>query len=163
VIDICDNILDKSEGDADALLFKGGALGYRGLVRAIRESYLKSAEDGKKSLHLLMKVLELYPDNKDALFGVGVYNYYADKIPEEKPILKPLTILFPKGDKGKGLLQLKEAAESSKYSKIEARNALSRIDLNYEQNFTEAETISLSLYNDYEKIFIKIFDSVWFE
>ena len=149
VIEVCDNILDKNEHDADALLFKGGALGYRGLLKAMRESYLKSAEDGKKSLNLLMNVLELYPDNKDALFGVGVYNYYADKIPEEKPILKPLTILFPKGDKGKGLLQLKEAAENSKYSKIEARNALARIDLNYEQNNSEAETVSLKLYTDY--------------
>jgi len=149
VLEVCDNILDKNENDSDALLFKGGALGYRGLLRAMRDSYLKSAEDGKKSLNLLMKVLELYPDNKDALFGVGVYNYYADKIPEEKPILKPLTILFPKGDKGKGLLQLKEASENSKYSKIESRNALARIDLNYEQNSSEAETISVRLYNDY--------------
>jgi tetratricopeptide (TPR) repeat protein len=149
VIEICDNKLDDNENDADALLFKGGALGFRGLVKAIRDSYLKSAEDGKKSLQLLMKVLEMNPNNKDALFGIGVYNYYADKIPEEKPVLKPLTILFPKGDKAKGLLQLKEAAESSRYSKIEARNSLARIDLNYEQNYSEAEKISTALYNDY--------------
>jgi tetratricopeptide (TPR) repeat protein len=149
VIEICDNILDKNENDANALLFKGGALGYRGLLRAMRDSHLKAAEDGKEALNLLMKILELFPDNKDALFGVGAYNYFAEKIPEEHPILKPLTILFPKGNKAKGLLQLKEAAENSKYSKIEARNVITRIDLNYEQNYYEAETISNSLFTEY--------------
>ena len=149
VIEICDKVLDDNDKDINALIFKGGALGYRGLLKAIRDSYLKAAEDGKESLNLLMKVLELNPNNKDALLGVGTYNYFADKIPEERPILKPLTILFPKGDKAKGILQLKEAAENSRYSKIEARNVLTRIDLNYELNYYEAETISTSLFTDY--------------
>lgn len=148
-IDICDLMLDKNENDQNALLFKGGALGYRGLLKAIREHYLKAAEDGKEALNLLMKILDLYPDNKDALFGVGTYNYFVDKIPEEKPILRPLTLIFPKGDKAKGLIQLKEASANSKFSKIEARNQLIRIDLNYEKNYSEGETYSLSLFKEY--------------
>ena len=149
VVDISDNILDVNPNDENALLFKGGAQGYKGLLKGLRKSWLKAAEEGKNAINLLQKVLEINPDNKDALFGIGVYNYYADYIPEEEPLLKPLTFIFPKGDKLKGLLQLKEASKNSKYSNIEALFKLTQINLNYERNYVEAENYSNELFAKY--------------
>jgi tetratricopeptide (TPR) repeat protein len=146
VVDICDEILDNNNNDENALLFKGGALGYKGLLKGLRKSWLKAAEEGKNALNLLQKVLEINPDNKDALFGIGTYNYYAEYIPEEEPLLKPLTFIFPKGDKIKGLLQLKEASKFSLYSSVEAEFKLVQIYLNYEKNFPEAENYANDLF-----------------
>ena len=76
VIEVTDKILDKNEDDYIALFYKGGAVGYRGLVRSIRDSWLKAAEDGREALNLFAKANELNPNDKDISFGIGLYNYF---------------------------------------------------------------------------------------
>lgn len=149
VIDICDKLLDKNEEDEYALFFKGGALGYRGLIRSLRDSWLKAAEDGKEALNLLKRVLEINPQNKDAILGIGIYNYFAEYVPDLYPALKPLMLIFPGGDKIKGLTQIKESAFNSVYAKYESKYILSYIYLLYEKNYTEAEKYSKSLNEEF--------------
>ena len=146
-IEVADEILDKNENDFSANFYKGGALGYRGLLRSMRESWLKAAEDGKEALNLLQHSLDIKPDNKDVLFGIGVYNYFAEFIPDRYPLIKPLMVIFPKGDKIKGLYQIKETAKDSKYAKYEARYILSYLYLNFEKNFLELENYSKDLHS----------------
>lgn len=149
VVDVADEILDENEYDVNALLYKGGALGYRGLVRSLRDSWLKAAEDGKEALNLLKKASDLNPSNKDALLGIGIYNYFAEYVPERYPIVKPLMIIFPKGDKVKGLFQIKESASNSKFGKYEARFILAFLYLKYEKNFYESESFSKNLFQEF--------------
>jgi len=149
VVDVADEILDENEYDVNALLYKGGALGYRGLVRSLRDSWLKAAEDGKEALNLLKKASDLNPANKDALLGIGIYNFFAEYVPERYPIVKPLMIIFPKGDKVKGLFQIKEAASNSKFGKYEARFILAFLYLKYEKNFYECESYSRNLFQEF--------------
>lgn len=147
--EIADSRLDKNENDNYAMFFKGGAIGYRGLLRSVRESWLKAAEDGKEALNLLQKAYELNDKNKDAVFGVGIYNYFAEYVPEAYPVLKPLMLIFPKGDKLKGLKQIQETADNSQYAKIEANYILTYLNQRYENNFTEAQKFSDLLKNQY--------------
>ncbi|MBS1518504.1 MAG: hypothetical protein JSS91_10505 [Bacteroidetes bacterium] len=149
VIEICEARLDRNENDDMALFYKGGALGYRGLVHSIRESWLKAAEDGREALNLLQKAHEINKDNKEVIFGVGLYNYFADYIPERYPVVKPLMIIFPKGDKLKGLSQIKETSIDSKYAKTEARFVLAYLNLIYEKNYQETEFYAKSLHEEY--------------
>ncbi|MFZ1321379.1 MAG: hypothetical protein WAT71_07470 [Ignavibacteria bacterium] len=149
VIEVCDIKLDKNENDDMAMFYKGGALGYRGLVNSIRESWLKAAEDGKEALNLLQKAHELNKNNKEVIFGVGLYNYFADYIPERYPVVKPLMIIFPKGDKLKGLAQIKETSENSVYAKTEAKFVLAYLNLIYEKNYLETELYSMKLHEEY--------------
>ena len=149
VVDVADEILDENEYDVNALFYKGGALGYRGLVRSLRDSWLKAAEDGKEALNLLKIASDLNPANKDALLGIGIYNYFAEYVPERYPIVKPLMIIFPKGDKIKGLFQIKEAASNSKFGKYEARFILAFLYLKYEKNFYESESYSRNLFQEF--------------
>lgn len=149
VIDVSDKILDKNENDFNAIFYKGGALGYRGLLRSIRESWLKAAEDGKEALNLFHTAIELQPDNKEALFGIGIYNYFADFIPEKYPMLKPLMIIFPKGDKIKGLMQIKEIASGNGYASTEAKYTLAYLYINYEKNYFESEKYSRLLFDTF--------------
>ncbi len=139
VIEVTDRILEKNENDYTALFYRGGAIGYRGLVRSLRESWFKAAEDGKDALNLFTKASELNTNNKDILFGIGLYNYFAEYVPEKYPFLKPLMIIFPNGDKAKGLFQITDAADNSKLAKYEARGILSYLYITYENNYFESE------------------------
>lgn len=148
-IEVADERLDRNEFDDNAMFYKGGALGYRGLLRSLRESWLKAAEDGREALNLLQKANEVNKNNKDVLFGVGLYNYFADYIPETYPVVKPLMLIFPKGDKLKGLSQIKETSLEAKFAKTEARYVLAFLNNVYEKNYTESEIYAGSLHEEF--------------
>lgn len=149
VIDLCDNILDKNEKSVDAMFFKGGALGFRGQLRAIRESWFKAALDGKEGLGLVFKSYELNPKNVDVQLGFGIYHYYADVIPSRYPAVKPFMILFPKGDKAKGIKELENVAWNGRYTRIESRNFLLKLNFQFEERMDESRKWGKILLNDY--------------
>ncbi|MEO6694483.1 MAG: hypothetical protein ABIY50_01860 [Ignavibacteria bacterium] len=149
VVEVSEARLDKNEFDDEAMFYKGGALGYRGLVRSLRESWFKAAEDGKEALNLMQKAHEINKNNKDVIFGVGLYNYFAEYVPEAYPVVKPLMLIFPKGDKLKGLSQIKETSLNSRYAKNEARFVLTYLNLVYEKNYVEAESYAKFLHEDF--------------
>lgn len=120
VIDQCDEILDENPKNVDAIFFKGGALGYRGRLSALRKDWFEAAIDGKDALPLVFLAYELDSTNTDVILGFGIYNYFAEVIPEMFPIVEPLMIFFPDGDKQKGIEQLKFVGENGKYAKYEA-------------------------------------------
>lgn len=145
VIDLCDSLLDVNDKDVSALFFKGGALGFQGRLRANRSSWIKAANDGRLALPIVQRAFKLAPENYDILLGIGIYNYYAATIPERYPIVKPLMIFFPAGDKRKGIEQLKQAAEHARYAAIEAKYFLLQLHYNYERNFDTALVLAQSL------------------
>lgn len=148
-VDLCDDLLDKNPKDVDALIYKGASLGYKGLAKSLRENWLSAADDGRQALNLLDEALELAPKNKEALLGIGIYNYFAEYIPERYQFLKPLMIIFPKGDKLKGVAQIKDAAENSKIAGYEAKYIIAYFNLQYERNFIESELYSRILYDEF--------------
>lgn len=139
VIFHCNQILKKDKKNVDALFFKGGAIGFRGRLRALRDSWLKAADDGREALPIVEYASKLDPSNQDVQLGFGIYNYYAAVIPEEFPYIKPLMIFFPKGDKEKGIAHLVNTAQNGKYAKYEAQYFLMTLFFNYEKNYFEAK------------------------
>jgi len=144
-VDFCDEILDNNPDDVDALFFKGGAIGFRGRLNVMRENWFSAADDGREALPLVEHAYELDPTNVDVKLGFGIYNYLAAVIPERYPIVKPVMIFFPEGDKELGLYQLMEAAASGKYSKYEARYILVTFFYYFEKNMDQAEFYSQQL------------------
>lgn len=138
VIEMCDKRLENNPNDVTALFFKGGAIGFRGRLRANRGSWLAAARDGVVALPIVRKAFELDPHNYDVLLGIGIYNYYADVVPREYPLIKPLMIFFPSGDRKKGLEQLEQAAQFAKYAHIEASYFLMQNYFSYERDYTKA-------------------------
>jgi len=149
VIEHCDKILDEDPENIDALFFKGGAIGFRGRLSALRESWLSAADDGREALPLVEEAGELDPDNVDVKLGFGIYNYYASVIPEKFPIVKPLMIFFPSGDKALGIKQLKDVAQNGKYTKYESRYFLMSLYYRFELNYDAAEEYSQMLNDDF--------------
>ncbi len=149
VIDQCDEILDKNDKNVDAMFFKGGALGFRGRLRAIRESWFKAALDGKDGLALVFKAYADDPKNVDIQLGFGIYHYYADVIPQKYPAVKPFMIFFPKGNKEQGLKELENVAWNGRYARIEARYFLLTLYFQFEENMTETAKWANYLLHDY--------------
>lgn len=149
VIYHCDQILDSNPDDVNALFFKGGAIGFRGRLRAIRESWLKAADDGREALPIVQHAAKLDPNNKDVEFGFGLYNYYAAVIPNEFPLVKPLMIFFPSGDKNLGMTQLTDVAYNGRYSKYEAQYFLMTIYSSDENNPYKADEFASLLLKEF--------------
>ncbi|MDA3861681.1 MAG: tetratricopeptide repeat protein [Melioribacteraceae bacterium] len=138
VIDQCDDILDEDETNVDAMFFKGGALGYRGRLSALRYDWFDAASDGKDALPLVFWAYELDSTNTDVILGFGIYNYFAEIIPEVFPPVEPLMIFFPDGDKKKGIEQLEFVGENGKYAKFEALYFLMTSYYSFEKNNIKA-------------------------
>jgi tetratricopeptide (TPR) repeat protein len=170
VIFHCDKILEEDPSNVDALFFKGGSIGFRGRLRAYRESWIKAADDGREALPIVERAANLDPKNVDVQLGFGIYNYYAAVIPDEYPILKPLMIFFPQGDKKKGIEQLTNTAMNGKYAKYESQYFLMTLYNNYENNPFKAYEYAELLTNEFPdnptfqrwkgRIFVKMGDNL---
>jgi tetratricopeptide (TPR) repeat protein len=150
VLALCDSILEENPYDIAGLFFKGGALGYRGRYYATVQSWLKAANDGRLALDILIKCNQLAPSNHDIMLGTGIYNYYAAALPEKYPVLKPIMVFLPSGDKRIGILQLEAAARSATYADIEAKVLLQQVySAQFENQPHDYLRISQELYERY--------------
>jgi tetratricopeptide (TPR) repeat protein len=149
VIVMCDSILDLREDDLAAMFFKGGSLGFLGRLRFHRDDWLAAADAGRRALPLVQRASEVAPTNYDIFLGTGIYNYYAEVIPREYPIVKPLMLFVPAGDRAKGLEQLTIAAEKAQYAHVEATYFLMQICYTYERDYARALSLAQSLFSRY--------------
>lgn len=147
VVELCEQRLDQNEDDVAALFFKGGAIGFKGRLRANRGAWLLAANDGLVAIPPIRKAYKLDPKNFDVLLGMGIYNYYADVVPSQYPVVKPLTIFLPSGDKKKGLEQLELAAQKARYAKFEATYFLLQTYFMYEKQYVRALELARELHN----------------
>jgi len=148
-IKVCDNILDIHRTNINALFFKGGALGYRGRFYADEESWVKSISDASSGFDILIECLKIAPGNHDVMLGTGIYNYFAAAIPERYPVVKPLMLLLPSGDKKIGEYQLKAAASKARYASVEAKVVLMQVYYTFENKSWDALDISKELFEKY--------------
>lgn len=149
VVDLCEQRLDKNEDDVAALFFKGGAVGFKGRLRSNRGAWLLAANDGLVALPAIRKAFKLDPQNYDVLLGMGIYNYYADVVPGQYPVVKPLMLFLPSGDKKKGLEQLELASEKARYAKIEAKYFLLQTYFMYEKQYVRALELARELHDKF--------------
>mgnify|MGYP000941377238 CR=1 FL=1 len=165
VIDMCDEILDNNPKNADAVFFKGGALGFRGRLLAIRESWFKAAMDGKEGLSLIIKAYQLNPKNVDVQLGFGIYHYYADVIPKKYPAVKPFMVFFPSGDKERGLRELENVAYNGRFAKIESRYFLMTLYYSFENDNDNTIKYLDLLLNDFpdNPVFERYYGAVLFK
>ncbi len=138
VVQKCDQLIAQDPRNLTALFFKGGALGFRGRYLANRKQFVDAAGVGKEGMEILTQLQKLAPGNHDIMFGTGVYNYYAAYLPEKYPLLKPVMLFLPQGDRELGLLQLKAAASKARYANVEAKTQLMAILYNDEKRPAEA-------------------------
>lgn len=142
-------LYDANPQNKEAAFFLAAAYGFEGRLYSERKSWTKAAFAGRNAL----KYLELSRGeeelNSELLLGDALFNYFSVWIPEHYPLLKPILMLFPKGDKDLGLRQLEEVSDNAFYARVEAQYFLFRLYASEERKPYEALRITSYLHQKY--------------
>ncbi|MBW2116944.1 MAG: tetratricopeptide repeat protein [Deltaproteobacteria bacterium] len=141
-------IEDSNKPDSYDYFFLGGALGFKGRFELMKGNWLSSFFLAKDAIEALKTCLDMDPDNKDVMLGIGTFDYYTAHL---SGVLKFLTyLLLHKGNKEEGLRKLQIAADEATYSVTEAKSMLLHIYLFVEQDFSKALDLAESLSKKYD-------------
>ncbi len=136
---------DKNENNFEASFFLAAGYGFTARLHSERSNWRKATVASKRSLEFMEKAKAGNGLSPEFLFGEALFNYYAVWIHENYPMLRPVLMFFPDGDKRLGLKQLRYVANSGFYTGTEAKYFLMKIYANEENNLEEALKISREL------------------
>lgn len=146
--------LDAAEDSAKALLktdpaeghyYLGAADGFRARALGAQHKYMRAVPAAASAVKHLKKALSLDPALEDARLGIGMYHYFAARIPSgAKPFAH---FLFgERGDRERGLAELRHVADSTGTARMEARSLLSVIlAKDDEADWAEADKLLIEL------------------
>ena len=129
----------------EACFFLSAAYGFDARLHAERHDWRKATVSSKRSLTYLQRSNEANGLSPEFQFGQALFNYYAVWIPDNYPLLRPVLLFFPKGDKKKGIAQLRSVATNGFYTATEAKVYLMRILKNEENTPQQALPIAREL------------------
>lgn len=118
-----ERLLKTDPRDRRVLVAVGTVHILRSQLEAMRRNLFKAGQEARRGKKMLETALALDPGSADALFGLGAYNYYTEKIPG----LARGLLFMPRGDAALGLAQLKTLAASDAYLSADARLLLAII------------------------------------
>jgi hypothetical protein len=137
-----EEIFDEDDKNFEAAFFLAASYGFKARLHAERSDWRKATVASKNSLDYLQESRVGNDLSPEFLFGEGLYNYYAVWISNNYPLLKPVLLFFPDGNKQLGLKQLKTAAANGFYTGTESKVFLMKIYANEENNPSLAMPIS---------------------
>jgi tetratricopeptide (TPR) repeat protein len=126
-ITMAEELYDKNKKNPEASFFLAAAYGFKGRLYGERKQWTKGALAGKTAVKYMEKAIDKGDLSIELMFGDGLYNYFAEWIPENYKFLKPVLWFFRKGNKKLGLEQLEKVAANAFYTKTEAQYFLMRI------------------------------------
>ncbi|OON69841.1 tol-pal system protein YbgF [Hymenobacter sp. CRA2] len=133
----------------EACFFLSAAYGFAARLHAERSNWRKATVYSKHALDYLTKSQEANGLSPEFLFGQALMNYYAPWIADNYPLLRPVLLFFPKGNKKLGLQQLRNVADNGFYTAPEARFFLMKILYNDEGDPAAALPVAKSLATTY--------------
>jgi hypothetical protein len=132
-----ERMLAKDPKSVPGLLYRGWARMFESQMRALASEYWgagRKAKSGKRDLDAL---IEIDPDNPDARFVLGTYDYFADILPGLVKVAGFL-VRVPGGDLERGIAGVRYAAQQNGYSRLDARAILGVIYFGFEGRFDDA-------------------------
>ena len=139
----------KDKKNYEIAFFLSAAYGFDARLNSERANWRKATVSSRRSLEYMQKASEANGLSAEFLFGSGLFNYYAVWISENYPLLRPVLIFFPKGNKRLGLQQLKNVAENGFYTGTESKFFLMKIYQTEEKKPEEAKPIAKYLATNY--------------
>lgn len=136
---------------AESHYYRGAALGFRARGLAAGHHFMRAVPDAASSVRELRQALDRDPSLEDARLGLGMYHYFAARMPAAaKPLAKLLVGEPP--DRAKGLAELWQVARSTGVARMEARAVLSMIlSKDDEADWKGAETLLAELMTRYPR------------
>jgi len=127
----------------EACFFLSAAYGMEARLHAERHNWRKATVASRRALVYFEKSQEANGLSSEFLFGAGLFNYYAVWIDEEYKWLRPVLFFFPKGDRARGLEQLRQVSKTAFYTANEANFFLVTI-LNSDREKKASEAYALA-------------------
>jgi hypothetical protein len=127
----------------EACFFLAAAYGFEARLHSERHNWRKATVASRRALVYLEKSQEANGLSSEFLFGEGLFNYYAVWISEEYKWLRPVLFFFPKGNRERGLAQLRQVGRTAFYTGTEANFFLVTI-LNSDREKKSAEAYTLA-------------------
>jgi len=134
-IKVCEERLKKKQALDQTYFFMGSAYGLKGRWYAVQRRWFKAYVNGNKGRKLLGKAVKENPELYDAYLGLGIFDYFADTLPGA---LKIPALLFVRGDRVRGISEVKLAQDKGRFFSLEARLFLVEILTRHEKNYTAA-------------------------
>jgi predicted Zn-dependent protease len=147
---------EKDESNVEAAFFLAASYGFSARLHSERSNWRKATVASKRSLDFLEKAKAGNGLSPEFLFGEALFNYYAVWIPENYPMLRPVLVFFPNGDKRLGLKQLSYVSKTGFYTGTESKLFLMKILANEEKKMQEALEVS-------EDLALKYPDNAYFQ
>lgn len=126
-----DRRLGVDPGDLRARLARGAAHGALSRLHLFRARRTAAARAAVRMREDLLVALDLAPGNADALFGLGLYDYYAAVLPRLARVLRFLAGM-PAGDRARGLQRIVAARGRTAWHDDEVLAQLYEIHAFYE-------------------------------
>jgi hypothetical protein len=126
-----DTYLRARPDDVRARLGRGAIRGVRSRFHLFRNQGANAAREASRMREDLALVREQDPRNGEAVFGMGVYDYYVDVLPRMARILRFLARM-PAGDRARGLAQIEQAKDVAYLHHTEVQAQLYEIYSYYE-------------------------------
>ncbi|MBG8554133.1 tetratricopeptide repeat protein [Hymenobacter guriensis] len=133
----------------EASFFLAASYGFAARLHAERKNWRKATLNSKEALDYLDKSKEANGLSADFLFGQGLINYYAVWISENYPLLRPVLLFFPKGNRQLGMQQLRTVARNGFYTSTEAKFFLMRLLYTEEKNPKASLQVARELATNY--------------
>ncbi|WP_338874240.1 tetratricopeptide repeat protein [Spirosoma sp. SC4-14] len=147
-ITLAEKLYDESENKLEPSFFLAAAYAFKGRLYSERKKWTKATFAGKNALKYFEKCKGNADFSPELLFGDGMYDYYAQWIPENYPLLKPILMFFPKGNKVNGIKELEKTANTAFYTRVEARYFLVQI-YSMENQYDKAYELSKYMAEQY--------------
>jgi hypothetical protein len=126
-IDKAKDLYDENDNDIEATFFLSAAYAFKSRLNADRKNWTKATFNGRSALKYLKRGREINELSPEFMLGDALYNYYSIWIPKNYPMLRPVMLMFKKGDQKLGIQQLEEVARNAFYTRTEAQYFLMRI------------------------------------
>ncbi len=146
---------EKNEKNFEASFFLAAAYGFTARLHSERSNWRKATVASKRSLEFMEKAKAGNGLSPEFLFGEALFNYYSIWIHENYPMLRPVLVFFPDGDKYLGIKQLAYVANTGFYTGTESKFFLMKIYANEEKKMDEALHLS-------EQLALKYPDNAYF-
>lgn len=111
---------------AEAHYYLGATLGFRARANVAQKKFFRALPDGAAAIKHLKKAIALDPTLSDARLGMGMFHYFAARMPSgAKPFA--YLIIGESSDRKLGLSELWSVAETNGTARMEARSVLAVI------------------------------------
>ena len=142
-VDIGRSKLAAGQDDIEAKFSLGGTYGYLARYYVASNSWLNAYNCGRKAKDIFSDIIQMNDTLYDAYLAIGTYNCYADKLPSLLRIIA--SVIGLGGDSQLGINQLRLAADSGCYARVEALSMLGYVDLELQDNYGGAIKIFAKL------------------